>query len=286
MLGVDWCIVHQVPLRNVQASDPYETSPEHWLRSSKVSSVVCAGARFISDVRVQRYALISAQLLQQVAPVHRGALYRLIRAKADHLGARVNKAGEVWLREECEALDARWRPKGLDNLLRSRQFITSGRGNALPGSVYAIILALVCETPEDAMEMVAGAQSPSASEETTGGSRRARGDDYWFGPIWWSFLASDGNVSELRRHIGGAKSNLVVKLRAAGLTSLCGLNTRPCWDALLKFSEGASIAAACHQTGAAREDLERLLRIGGTRLALAVRHVRSKGDSAKNSSMP
>jgi len=279
ILGVDWCIIHGTPLRAVEPpdkEDPYESSPSEWLSASRPLPIgPSGGASFRSDAHVERYAQISVDLLNQTAPAHCGVLYRSIMERAKGLGAGTKQDGPTWLREQLNSLDPAWRPATVENLIRSDSRIWTGQRNGFPGSVFAILLALITETPADALNLLAKARVHVPIGEIPRQYRESRGDDFWFGDIWRHFVAARGNVSELRRGIGGARSNLIKKLEQAGLTSLTGLDNRACWDALLDFSEGASLSDACRHRGVARRDLEHLLRIGANRLVLAVRHVRS-----------
>jgi hypothetical protein len=90
MFGVDWCVDHGTPLREVSDPKPLSKLPADWLRSGKLTALPnCTGQLENAPEFVQRLVAVSAKAYSLTEPVSDLLLKCLCSVRAKSMGLRL-----------------------------------------------------------------------------------------------------------------------------------------------------------------------------------------------------
>jgi hypothetical protein len=276
--GIDWCLEHDLVLSQVDAPHPFDESPHFWLAQERTTPLHIVSRRPPAEGSVRRFAEIAIELQSRDRPAFCSDLNRAILEIVHRPTGR--EGGMRAVMDELLLIEkSGWSHPYLAEFRRGViPFESTRTREPLPGPVYALILAIVCESAADALRIVEDATIRDSLKLSEGRNAAAGvgcgGDEYWYSRGFHEFIENDGNASALLRNHGGARSNFLNRLESAGLTSLRGLDTDPGLMALEKFWDGAPLADVLALT--MPEDLERLLRITCAPLVIAMKRVRAQ----------
>lgn len=285
LVGVDWCWRHGIALHRVDAPDPFDDVPQTWLNEGKTAEVATDAAAMLRGGFIARYVETAVSLLHRRRPVLCTTLNGLISDKAKSLGLRVSETGRRPLLSDrlIEVSDTRWLERHLPGIAGKRtgqvfrRIDMVGQNQRVPGTgdAYALCLAALFNSCEEAMEAVSSAELAETKIEAVAHrcARKPRGDDFWHGQVWGEYLQCGGSHTELARRLGMDRSHLSVKLNSLGLPGLSGLENSPKWRAMFRYSEGASIDEACAAEQVDTKTLNQLIRTCAARTVSAARRI-------------
>lgn len=101
-------------------------------------------------------------------------------------------------------------------------------------------------------------------------------ENFWQSQAWTEYLESNGNFSAMAERLKIDRTTVNMKMARIGLPSLAGLQSNSRWAALIRFSQGATLAQACAIEEADTAELERILRACLAPVANAASMVRQR----------
>lgn len=293
LVGVDWCTKHGCVLHRVLAPKPFDDLPHVWLDKGMTERLDAYCPRLPTEGFVARYIEISVRLLVRPCPIQGLVLNRVIAEKAKTLGLRVSQVGNLPLPSDrlVSLVDPTWAHQhiaGFGQKRRGGMFyrvdvaVTPSKSVA-PGDGYALALATVCESSEEAAALVERAALTSEGGSTiTRRTREMRGEAFWHGDAWIAYLRADGNFQRLVADLDADMTTVWRRMASLGLPPAKGAVESRTWTALLAFEDGTSLEEALACTGVNREEFERVLRASLGRAAFAVRGFRERSAKARS----
>jgi hypothetical protein len=276
--GIPWCVKHGCQLAN----NPGGTKAFDVMPFPEMDAIFEFSEPEFTEVSanpiVQRYAGIAIALLNSgitTPDIH--AQHRIAeRAKKHHLriciqGRRPTLTDRLleqvpicWLRTLYPDIDKRSPTKffyPIDN-------VTVG---VTAGTSYALALATLFDSTEEALNYWHGDIEGLPAEHKT---QRSFGKDYWSSSeVFKAYIEHRGNYRGISKALTISPSYLRPQLIAAGLPGLGLVNMNTTARAILDFQAGMSLEAACESNGASRGDVEKLIRIGISKLSTAIKEI-------------
>lgn len=272
--GIDWCSKHRAPLVGHAYADPLRTSPDTLLASAPPDRTPQHSV-FKNHSVIARYISLSEALLSLRVPIplprviavmiERAQLHDLRRA---HCGTRT-KLSDLALKQ----LPLPWIKSAFPEFYRDGKMyrgtldgVFFNAKRPMPTKSYALALALLFESAEDALNAILNPAQPiQAKRPVQRGSR-----DFWasreFVDTYVAQQATCGPSSLNHDHTPPAMMTRADFPPAHQATEAS-------LQALIEFGQGDSLSAACDRHGAAHEEVERLLRVAATRLLHALQTI-------------
>jgi len=235
-------------------------------------------AEIVSAPVIRRYAEILQVFLRAEHPVallH--ANYR-IRQLAKQRQFRIATEGKkptltdiietvlpgAWLRTEYPEMSSR----KAGEYCASIDIITVKR---TPVPVYALALAALFESADEALKYWFDQTAESPSERKT---YRRFGWNFWHSErVFELYVAHRGNHAKIGEILEIDPNNTRLGLSSAGLPALGLVDMNAAGKALRDFDQGTPLDRACERNGAARNEVEKLLRVGCSRLLTALERI-------------
>lgn len=276
--GIHWCNKHQCQLANSpigkRAFDdmPNPEMDAHYVFSEQEFSEVLA------NPVIQRYAEIAHAFLESrrpTLPIH--ARFRIAeQAKKHHL--RVGARGQLptltdkllehvpiyWL----ETMYPEITQRSAGEFFNSIDNITLGLAT---DQSYVLALALLFDSSDEALEYWYG---EIEGLPTTRKAQRSFGKDYWNSDMMFKlYVEHCGNHTSMGQALGIDPSYARVALNAAGLPALGLVGVSTAAKAILDFQAGMTLEAACESNGASLIEVEKLIRVGISKLSTAINEI-------------
>lgn len=276
--GIPWCMKHGIQLLNAsvgkQAFDnvPLEAMPAKGDFSDHEFSEI-----FQNPV-IRRYAEIAIASLAAEKPmpvIH--ARFR-IAERAKKLQLRIGVRGrlptltdmllehvpEYWLRKSYPEIEGRL----TGEFFNSIDNITLGLAT---DQSYALALALLFDSSDEALDYWYGDIEGLPAERKT---QRKFGKDYWSSEKMLKlYVEHRGNHTSMGQALGIDPTYARIELNAAGLPALGLVGVSSAARAVMDFQAGMSLEAACESNGASRDEVEKLIRVGISKLSTAINEI-------------
>lgn len=228
---------------------------------------------------IQRYTKIMIAFLDSEGPMHlTHARYRIAEQAKKH-GLRIGERGKkptlsdyllehvpgYWIKTLYPELEKRSAGEfftPIDNL-------TIGRG---PVPSYALALAAFFESSDEALHYWYSKNDAIPTERKT---QRKFGAAYWNSTeIFKLYVANRGNHTKIAKALGIDPAYVRLGLNEAGLPGLGLVDMQSTAQVVLDLHKGVSLDSACESNGASKEEVEKLLRVGTSKLAKAIKEIK------------
>lgn len=276
--GIPWCIKHGCQLAN----SPDGTKAFDFMPFPEMDAIFAfTESEFIevsTNPIVQRYAsIVIAFLNSEVTTTDIHAQFRIAeQAKKHNLrvcirGGRptltdrlLERVPKYWLRTLYPEIDKH----------SSTGFfypIDNVTVRTTAGTSYALALAMLFDSSEEALSYWYGDIDGLPTERK---SQRNFGKDYWSSSeMLRVYVEHRGNYKSIGQALAISPSYLRPQLIAAGLPGLGLVNMNTTARAVLDFQAGMSLDAACESNGASRDEVEKLIRVGISKLSTAINEI-------------
>ena len=277
--GMTWCEQHGRQLAynpiGKKAMDGMPTSDMQ--RRYEFSESEFSG--LMENQIIQRYVNIVKGMLDSERPMNLIHARYLIAGKAKKIGLRIGERGkkkiltdffldlvpEYWIKAIYPEIGNRTSGEfftPIDN-------ITVGR---TPVPSYALALAAFFESTDEALNYWF---RNNDDLPTVRKPQRKFGRNYWnSNEVFKHFVACGGNHTKIGKELGVDPTYVRIELNAAGLPGLGLVDMRTTAQAVLDFQEGMSLDSACESNGVDKEEVEKLLRPGISKLARAINEIK------------
>lgn len=301
--GVDWCPSHKTPLVKVVARDPWSKLPQHWVESGSIEPETQCNSRKDITPFEERFSDIACTLLRNNGPFEVDTIREILVARAEQFGLRTCANGKrplvsdiVLKRAPKPWLDQHWpemRNKSAGTFLNAIDKGVSQRNIGISGFGYTTILAALWETSKDSDHVLRelGQNVPlKPTRERKVVSKR--GEAYWQGEIWNSYLENEGRASGMANQLGVNSKTVRLRMGQIGLPGLCDVGDSPKWRAFLRFESGEDLIEACAAEHVQLSEVMLLVKLSCARVAtaarivLAARQVDQPAASTKKSRLP
>jgi hypothetical protein len=276
--GIPWCIKHGCQVAN----SPDGTKAFDVMPFPEMDAIFEFAEPEFAEISanpiVQRYASIAIAFLNSKATasdIH--AQFRIAeQAKKHHLrvcikGRRptltdrlLEQVPKYWLKTLYPDIDKRSPAEfffPIDN-------VTVG---VATGTSYALALATLFDSSEDALNYWYGDIEGLPTERKT---QRNFGKDYWSSSEMFKvYVEHRGNYRSISQALAITPSYLRPQLNAVGLPGLGLVNMNTTAGAVLDFHAGMSLETACESHGASRDEVEKLIRVGISKLSTAIKEM-------------
>lgn len=172
LTGVDWCWEHGTALSWVDSTNPFDSVPHLWRSDGKTKPMQVHQATLPKDGLVRRFVDIAIGLLSRPRPVSCTVLNGALAIRARKLGLRISEKGAAPLVSDrlMDQADADWLV-GVGSMENKRRgtfhnridIITKSPSVAGAGESYALVLATLFDSAQDALAVVSDADSESQS---------------------------------------------------------------------------------------------------------------------------
>lgn len=276
--GIPWCINHGCQLANSsigkKAFDdvPFPELPAHYGFSEQEFIDVT-----LNPV-IQRYADIANAFLNSERPTSLIHATYLIAEQAKKQQLRVGARGQkpTLTDRVLEQVPQYWLKTlypDIENRLPGEFFnpidnITTG---LVADQGYALALAVLFDSSTEALNYWYADNDglPRARKV-----QRSFGKDYWNSSTMFKlYVEHRGNHTSIGHTLAIDPSYVRNELTAAGLPALGLVDMTTTGNAILDFHAGMSLESACESNGASRDEVEKLIRGGTSKLSNAIREI-------------
>ena len=284
LVGVDWCHKHGCTLFKIDSKVPFTQSPHIWLSENKLLPVNACVPKLPEKGFLNRYVEIATELLNRERPFQVENIKRCLATRSKQYYLRIGRVGKSslisdqlfkvapidWLKEYLPEFNKKI-PKQyfqrIDSLALYRKF--AGAGDA-----YAIVIAVLYESAEEAFVDLSLADVIDVGTLEDKNKINKRGVQFWHGDIWMQYLIAKGKYSEMANRLCMDRTNLSMRMNDLGLPSLHDINKSPVWRAFERFMCGESAAESCAKELIKEAELEKLLRNCSARVDKAIKKIR------------
>lgn len=227
---------------------------------------------------VSRYITIAEAWLSAHSPIPLDKMIRVLHVRGDEVGVRRSIKGQKRLLSDL-ALDTcplEWltilAPKIKDKKPGVYQspldHVFNSQSTAFRSSYYALALALLFDTAEEALNRVQAELSNPVLQRR---AVRRMGDNFWTGRSFAEqYVKYRGNPVHISRSLDVDGSYVRAVMKKNGFPSLCSYSDDEL-RAYVSFAEGVALSEACRRHGVEQTAVEELARRAGVRLAEAVK---------------
>lgn len=281
MIGVDWCSVHGTRLSQVDDPSPFRCVPHKWLDESKLHTLNPCVDILPTEGFLRRYVDISAALLERDRPLPVPVANGRLALRARALGLRTSRSGkrplisdllckqapELWFLQNLP----NWAEKSPNSYFQKIDALAASQGIPVGGEVYAMVMAALYESTEDALSDLTRSETATSVPEKV--VHRKREKSYWHGEIWTHYLECQGRINEMAKLLQIDKKHLSEMMAAVGLPSLHDLEHSKIWRAFMRFGAGQGLSKSCAAEQITVEELEPLLLKCSARVFAAVKKI-------------
>jgi TniQ len=282
LIGVDWCPSHGIRLSRIDDKSAFNAVPHRWFEQGKLVGINACQTHMPDQGFLRRYVDIALALLQRDRPFTPQQINGCLAHRASELGLRSSRDGtrkllsdkliemapKAWLNMHVSD----WTKKEYSQQLLKVDGVIAKKHEPVSGEAYAIALAALYDSPDDALRAVAS-YSPTKVQVPISQTKTKYEQTFWQGEVWPHYVASRGNMTELAKRLQVSREHLSEMLVAAGLPCLRGLDGLAKWRALERFSEGQSLSTACAAEQVPCDELEELLRKCSFRVTIAIKQI-------------
>lgn len=280
LAGVDACVVHKKPLLRGTSGTPWMQLPHQWLAAGEVQPERL-GARAPTDFET-RLGEVACAMLQRKGPLPSVEFVSALSMRAKHLGIRASLKGvrpnlSDWVKQVApeEWISVHWpelMTKSTGEFFFSLDRVLSSRTVPSSGFAYLTAVTALWDKADEVNQALSMLEAmPRGGNTPTRHGRRDRGQAFWQGEVWETYMRCQGRVTAMAEELEMDPTYLRVKLRQLGLPPLADVDRSPIWNAVLRFQAGEVLQEACDAEGVSVIEVEPLIRICCSRVAQAAR---------------
>jgi len=262
--AVDWCFKHKINLIGVRSNSAFDRPP--CIKYSEANALADSNRSALThlDGVIQRYVAIADHVLNRGSVTDFHLVTHILETKATELGL-IDRDGGDWLLEGKIKmhLPREWLngfKRGKYDFKVSSVFFKASNQRAT--ELYLLLFSFLYESISDIL-----LEFEKINHMTT---LLPFGREEYSGEIFYSeYIRNNGRISDVAASYSFCHDKIEQYLKLYGLPALCYEKDSHV-NALKDFFQGKSLMEVCEVHGVSSSAVEKLLRVSGARLALAL----------------
>jgi|GEM_PF-6438622 len=277
--GIDWCLKHNVPLREVNEDAPYEIQPANYLMNKRFTEVNIES--HTADPVVLRYAQLIQDALELAVPLDFKVTGQVLFKQSKEFNIRTSAKGNKKTLSDLmiEQLPDYWLSKHFPNLKKERHgtYLSSfddvlrlnGNGKSCMNTLLAA--AVLFKNADEAIFEFTQHQYKCPPKAKPKISDKA---------IIESYIKFQGNIKRVAAELNQSYDTLYARAATLGLPALTNVN-RATFNAIMSFFRGEDFLTSINKPGVNPEKFESVIRIAGGQLSSTINKFKRSMSSTK-----